>query len=611
MYQDFTVKKIDLQQLKERLRTFRAWMREHNIDMYIVGHNDPFFCEFVPEDEQNLYWLTGFSGSMGRAVITDNTAILFTDGRYILQAASQINVEDFTIKHYIQDNPDIYLSHHIKSDQKIGYDPYRVSVDQYDRILEQLEKVHNKDAKKIMYPIIENPFKELWKKRATLVYSQIYRHPFEYSGCTTRDKVSQLCGILKKQECDYHIISDPTCVAWLCNIRGHDIPHTPIALLRLIISANGTMTLFCNKNRMTGDLYKELTQDMECLAEERFENYLDNFNKKEVKSKISIDKKTFCIAYYDIISNTQQVIKNIEDPCVQFRSIKNKVEIKGAQLAHYYDAIAMCRFMYWFKNYNMSKPLYEIDIVKKLEKFRRKNNFLKDISFPTISGSAKNGAIIHYRVDSDSNAQISPTMPLLVDSGGQYLCGTTDITRTLIQKEPSDLQLKYVYTYVLKALIAISCAEFTHETKLSELDMIARLPLNTHNMDYDHGTGHGVGSYASVHEPPYAISRRVDLSLKEGVIISLEPGYYKEDHYGIRLENLAIVKEKSQSDKGKKKILYFETLSYVPFEPLLIDNSLLNAKEKSWLKTYHDRCYAEVKNDINAKEKNWLYNEIQ
>lgn len=540
--------------ISEKIEKIRSYFASYHIDGFIIPSNDEFRSEYVPEHNNRLKFVTGFSGSSGVALITLDDLVFFTDGRYLKQAEKEIG-QDFTIKNICE----LYDNSYLKNN-KIGYDP-------------KLHTPKNISLYKSCQLIsCDNLVDIIWLDRPIAKLSKIFNYPIKYAGESSSSKRQKLRNYLHDNQLYAIIISDPSNVCWLLNIRANDVEFNPILLSQLIFYYDGRIELFYGDNQITSD-------------------HLNKLSSKKIQ--LDVDTASVWLVNHFI----DPVVA--EDPCVMAKACKNKIEIKHAKKINIIDSLALCRFLYWIEH---SKELItELDIANKLIEFRKLDPAFLYPSFATIAGFAENAAVIHYHANEKSNKTIDGDSLLLVDSGGQYFGGTTDITR-VIPFGKITYEQKYNFTLVLKGHIAIANAKFPIGTTGAELDVLARYYLWQHGKNYAHGTGHGVGNCLSVHEGPQRISKFASHALCEGMILSNEPGYYKNDEYGIRIENLMLVKK----DKKNQGYLCFETMSLVPIDKKLIIFDLLSYDEKKWLNLYHKKIYKTISPDLSAKEKIWL-----
>ena len=555
----------------EKINKIKKKINSLKLDGYIIPKNDEFFGEYVPEYKDNLKYLTNFSGSYGFALILKKKNYIFVDGRYSLQAKNQCGnfFDVLTIPKY-------FPSDAIKGKNlKIGFDPKLFT----ERMLRLLFKSNYKDLIPLKYNLVDQ-IKNIKKKANNKDFFLLNNKD---AGKKNTMKINQVLKILKKSKVDIQFVSAPENIAWLLNLRGNDSEYSPIPNGYLIIEKNNVI-LFCNKNKIKKRLKKIKIIDI---------NYLEIFLRGLKNKRMLLDNKT-CSIYFKNIINVNNKIIRLEDPIYFLKSIKNKTEIRNTIKSHIIDGAALTKFLFWIKNNFNKKKITEISAENKLLELRKKNKNFFSLSFPTISGSGPNGAIIHYKANNESNRVLKENDIYLIDSGGQYRFGTTDVTRTLSLNN-KDKRIKNIFTRVLKGHIAVADFNINNKTTGSDIDPVARKSLQEIGLDYAHGTGHGVGYFLNVHEGPQAISRENKIKLQEGMIISNEPGYYENNKFGIRIENLITVKKKKNNFK-------FVNLTMAPIEKSLIEKKLLNKKEIKWLNEYHAHVFKNLKKFMSKLE---------
>ena len=581
-----------------RVAELRNLLLAAKLDGFLIPRADAHQSEIVAKCDERLTWLTGFTGSAGIAIVLAKNAAIFVDGRYTLQVKDQVDSDVFEQLHLVEQDPTSWLSKHVKKKQRIGYDPMLhtlAEVEKYSKICRE------KSAKFV--PVWENLVDKIWKDQPSPPLEKVMIHPVKFSGESTKKKIRRIQKDIEKKSADVAVLTLPDSIAWLFNIRGNDISHTPVALSFALIPTKGRCTLFIDKRKITKNVRQKLAEFVKIVEPKLL---LPTIKKCAMRNqRILLDPNSAPHALTILIKEVNGKIKKSSDPVVFPKAIKNQKEIHGARTAHVRDGIAFAKFLRWFDENSESGNLTEISCAKKLETFRRGQDTFRDISFDTISGYGANGAIIHYRVTKDTNKNIVPGSVYLVDSGAQFENGTTDITRTIAVGSVSD-EIKERFTLVLKGHIAISSAVFPVDTNGMELDPLARIALWRFGLNYDHGTGHGVGSYLSVHEGPQSISKRGNVSLKPGMIISNEPGYYKTGEYGIRIENLELVRKENAVEGGEKPMLGFETLTLAPIDKRLIVPQLLEKSEIQWLDSYHLRILETIGPKLDIKTRGWL-----
>jgi Xaa-Pro aminopeptidase len=584
-------------EVKARVSGLRDLMRKANIDAFLVPRGDEHRGEYVAAASERLKWLTAFSGSAGMAIVGLKAAALFVDGRYVVQAPQQTDTTLFNVLQVPATAPSAWLIDTLGSGDVVGFSPWLHSIDEIEKLTDAL-KPHGIKLKAMS----RNPIDELWgTERPKPPSHPVHVHPLNRAGKSAADKISKLQETLKLAEQDAVLLTMPDSICWLLNIRGSDIPHTPVVLSFAIVPQRGKVELFVDPSRLGEAAATHLKLVAKLLKPSMLQKRLAALKADGKKVRIS---RTSAAEWFRRQLGPRSV-SYADDPCVKMKAVKNKAEIKGMRAAHQRDAIAMCRFLAWFDSQAATGTLDEIGAAQKLEAFRRETNKLKEISFDTISGAGENGAVVHYRVNVETNRPIGKNELYLVDSGAQYADGTTDITRTIAIGKPS-AEMRRHFTLVLKGHIAIASARFPVGTRGLDLDPLARQALWQHGLDFDHGTGHGVGSYLSVHEGPQSISRRGEIVLEPGMIISNEPGFYKEGSHGIRIENLVLVEPATVPEGGDRLMLSFETLTFAPIDRRLIDLTLLTNSERNWLDAYHDKVFGSVGDALNSTERKWL-----
>ena len=560
----------------EKINKLKTLIKESNLDGYLIPKNDEFFGEYIPENKDRLNYISNFSGSYGFALILKTKNYLFVDGRYSLQAKIQSG-EKFEIVTI----PKRYPSNILKNQKlSIGYDP-KLHTNQ------MLNHLFQKTKCKLI-PINTNLIDKIWTKKKKINPKKFFILENKVTGQTYKNKIKHLCQVLRRNKLDLQFISAPENVAWLLNLRGDDSAYTPIPNSYLIIENSNKANLFCNLKKIDNKTRKSL-QNIKIIDID----YLEVFLKKIKDKKFQIDNNSCSILFRNIIKKNNTIVET-RDPVYILKSIKNKIEIKNSIDSHICDGAALTKFLFWLKNNYKRKKISEISAQEKLLEYRKKNKSFRMLSFPTISGSGPNGAIIHYKANKKTNRILKKGDIYLVDSGGQYNFGTTDVTRT-ISLENKDKRIKDIYTRVLKGHIAVASYKLKKNTSGSEIDLVARKYLKQINLDYAHGTGHGVGYFLNVHEGPQGISRGNKVNFKQGMIVSNEPGYYEQGKFGIRIENLVTVKKNSSS-------LRFENLTMAPIDKNLIKKTLLNKKEISWLNDYHSTVFKSLKKFMNGTE---------
>lgn len=571
--------------MTEKLKKLRELMAKHGLDAYLQPVHDEWMSEYPPDCNRRVEWLTGFSGSAGLALVLAEKAAMFVDGRYTLQAAEQVSA-DYVVLNSGDVTPQDWLKQQLPQGAKIGYDPKL-----YTKAM--LHKFKN-----FGMVATENLIDKLWEDRPPVPATSIFAHDVKYSGAEAAEKCRKVAEEIKKAGADSLFISMPENVCWLLNIRARDTHNTPLCLAFAIIDAEAHVRLFVDTARVDKNLHVHLGESVRVCPPSALADELRGFSQKTML----FDAQTTNMWATELFRSAGVNPLSGTDPCTLLKAIKNPVEIKGISKAHIRDGAAVVKLLNWLeKQENVS----ELEVVDKLLLFRMQNELFLEPSFDTIAGSGAHGAVVHYRATPESNRALQKGELFLLDSGGQYFDGTTDITRTVAIGEPS-AEHKDRFTRVLKGHIALAEAVFPEGTTGSQLDALTRQYLWQVGIDYDHGTGHGVGCFLAVHEGPQRIGKRGgDAPLAVGMVISNEPGYYKEGQYGIRIENLVTVVEKSAGENCRK-FLTFETLTCVPIDTRLVNAAMLTDSEKKWLNDYHAWVQAELAPQLDDDEKEWL-----
>ncbi len=586
----------DPSQVAPRVAALRAALAKQGLDGFIVPRADEHQGEYVPAHMARLAWLTGFTGSAGNAVVLADKAALIVDGRYTIQSAAQTDTSVVTPTKMEETPLDKWVEANLPASGKLGYDPWLHTVDG----VAKLEKAVAA-AGGMLVPATPNPIDALWSDRPAPPTAPVKAHPAAYAGESSADKLARIQKELAKAKVDALVLSDPHALAWTFNIRGGDVEHTPLPLGYAIVPREGRPTVFLAPEKITNEAGDAIGALGEIAPPQALEQQLKALG--EAKAKVRLDSSTAASALATLIQDAGGTPEAGADPIALMKARKNAAELDGSRRAHLRDGAAIVRFLSWLAREAPKGGLTEIDAVAALEAERLKTGELRDVSFTTIAGAGPNAALPHYRVTEASNRKIEPGI-FLVDSGGQYEDGTTDITRTMAVGEPT-AEMRDRYTRVLKGHLAISRAVFPKGTSGAQLDAFARAPLWQAGLDFDHGTGHGVGSYLSVHEGPQRLSKLGTTPLEPGMILSNEPGYYKEGAYGIRIENLIIVEER-QIPGAERTIYGFETVTWCPYERALIDLSLLDEGELAWINAYHAQVWSNLAPLVEGEAKAWL-----
>lgn len=581
----------------DKLTLIRKLMKEKNIDAYIIPTSDPHQSEYVPSYWKGREWISGFTGSAGTIVITMDEAGLWTDGRYFIQAEEQLNGSEINL--FRMGEPKVpsinkWIKNKLKSCSKVGIDGKLFSYSQ----VKSMKKVF--DDKEIMIDSKQDLISDIWNKRPSLPKEKVFIHDIKYSGKSTKEKLEIVREKMNKENVDYYIMSSLDDIAWIFNIRGRDILCNPVAISYAIVSMKSA-TLFIDNDKIDIEVRKTLNESGVDIKD--YDEIECELKCLYSKSRIYLDPSKTSIWIYEAISRDCTIVEG-EDIVMTFKAIKNSTEIENFKKCQVRDGVAMVRFLHWIDSNIGKENLTEISVSEKLEEFRKMGENFIEPSFETIAGYKDHGAIVHYSATKDSEYSLEQEGLLLIDSGGQYLDGTTDITRTVALGSLTDEEKKD-FTLVLKGHIALSSAKFLYGTTGSRLDILARIPLWEQGLDYKHGTGHGVGYLLGVHEGPQRISvSHNDVKLESGMLITNEPGLYKAGKHGIRTENILLVVEDSETEFGK--FMKFENTTFCPMNLRAVDAKLLTDEEKNWLNKYHKEVYEKISPYLNGEEKEWL-----
>jgi Xaa-Pro aminopeptidase len=576
----------------------RTELARRGLTGFVVPRSDRHQNEYVPASEERLAWLTGFTGSAGAAIVLMERAVLFVDGRYTLQVREQVDTSLFTIEHLVETPPDRWIETNLTSADRLGYDPWLHTVESAERLAKACAA-----AGATLVAVEPDLIDAIWRDRPAPPLGAVTLHDLRFAGEGAEEKLARIRAELAKLRADALVVSDPHAVAWAFNIRGADVAHTPLPLAFAVVPQTGRAALFVDGRKLSNDVRDRLEGLADVREPADFVQALAALG--QARKTVKLDQATAADALARLVITHGGKVARGACPIALMKAVKNQVEISGARAAHIRDGAAVTRFLAWFDREAARGTLTEIDAVAALEGFRRDTGLLKDISFPTISGAGPDGAIVHYRVTSKTNRAIAPGELFLIDSGGQYQDGTTDITRTVAVGEPT-AEMRELFTRVLKGHIAIARAVFPDGTTGAQLDSFARQFLWAQGLDFDHGTGHGVGSYLSVHEGPARISKLGTTALRRGMILSNEPGYYKAGAYGIRIENLVLVVEAAAVPGAEKPLNAFETLTLAPIERRLIVANMLTPEETEWLDGYHARVAQTLSPLVDAETRAWL-----
>ena len=585
--------------LTARLAAFREELLRRKLTGFVIPRADQQQNEYVPPSDERLAWLTGFTGSAGMAVVLTHEAAVFVDGRYTVQVAKQIDTQAWSIQSLVEPPPENWIADHLKAGDRLGFDPWLHTTAAAERLKAACAK-----AGAELVAVEGNPIDAVWHERPAPPLGAVTIHPMEYAGESEADKLTRIRTEIDKLGVDAIVLSDSHAVAWTFNIRGADVSHTPLPLSYALVPKNGRAQVFIDHRKLSNSSRNHLEVSADVQEPDALTSALRDLAATGVA--IALDGATAADALSRLIETAGgKPIRN-SDPIAMLKAMKNAVEVKGTMTAHRRDAVALAKFLAWIDREAPKGGLTEIDTVEALETFRRGTGALKDVSFPTIAGTGPNGAIVHYRVTRKSNRRIAPGDLLLIDSGAQYEDGTTDVTRTIAIGEPTD-EMRDRFTRVLRGHIAISRAVFPDGTTGAQIDAFARQFLWHAGLDFAHGTGHGVGSYLSVHEGPARISKLGTTPLKRGMILSNEPGYYKTDAFGIRIENLELVVE-AHIDGAEQPMNEFQTLTLAPIDRRLINAHRISKRELAWINDYHARVRREITPLIDDEETRvWLH----
>jgi len=581
------------------LERLRAELARRGLAGFIVPRADEHQGEYVPACAQRLAWLTGFTGSAGLAIVLSDVAAIWVDGRYTLQVRAEVDVAAFETLHITDDPPADWLAARVPAGARIGFDPRLHVEDQVTRFRRAVER-----AGGTLVALDDNPLDTVWTDRPPPPLGPVRPHDVVFAGRSAADKRADIAAGLKRDAVVAAVLTAPDAIAWLLNIRGSDVPHTPLPLSFGIIHADESVALFIDPRKLLPETREHLGNGVTVAPADQFGPALDRLGAD--KARVLVDPGQSAAWVLDRLTAAGAELVRGTDPCALPKACKNPVELDGTRAAHRRDGAALTRFMAWLAARAAEGGLKEIEASDRLEEFRRADARFRDLSFPTISGAGPNGAIVHYRASPATERALAPGELYLVDSGAQYVDGTTDVTRTIAIGAPSAEQ-RDRFTRVLKGHIALATARFPSGTTGSQLDILARRPLWDAGLDFDHGTGHGVGSYLSVHEGPQRISKLPNtVALRPGMILSDEPGYYKAGGYGIRIENLVVVTQDRALAEAEREMLAFETLTLAPIDLALVDPGLLTSVELAWLNAYHARVREVVGPQVDAETARWL-----
>jgi len=585
----------------DRLAALREQLKAEKLDGFVVPLTDEHMSEYVGSYAQRLAWLTGFQGSAGSAVVLPEEAAIFVDGRYTLQVRQQVSPTEWSYQSVPETSTTQWLEEHAPEGGRIGYDPW---LHTRDWVKKAKEALATRGAE--LVPVDRNPIDEIWADRPEASKAHLVVQSDQHAGKSAAEKRTEIGDWLVKHHADAAVLSALDSIAWAFNIRGADVTHTPVALAYAIVHADGTADLFVASEKIGADVRQHLGNGVRLHERSEFESGLS-----ELKGKtVVVDPERAVAAIFEALEKAGAKVLPLRDPTILPKALKNPAEIAGQKAAQTRDGAAIAKFLHWIDEEAPKGDVDELKASDHLESLRRDNAELRDLSFDSISGAGPNGAIVHYKSSEKTNRKLEKGTLYLIDSGGQYLDGTTDITRTVPIGEPTE-EMRDRFTRVLKGHIAIATAVFPKGTRGSQLDSFARRPLWEAGLDYAHGTGHGVGSFLAVHEGPHRISpvgssqSGGDEPLQAGMIISNEPGYYKTGEYGIRIENLVLVVPR-EIEGAEKEMLGFETLTFAPIDRRLIDEHMLDSDELAWLNCYHTHVLAKIGPTLSGSDLEWL-----
>jgi len=575
----------------------RAELNRRGFDGFIVPRADEHQGEYVPRSAERLAWLTGFTGSAGSAVILMDKAALVVDGRYTVQAAEQVDTSVITPVPLAEMSAEDWIAANLPEGGTLAYDPWLHTHDSLKRLEKAVARAGGNLA-----PVDINLVDVIWIDRPAPPQAPVHPHPLAYAGETVEEKLERIRKKMAEAKLDALVISDPHNLAWAFNLRGGDVGHTPLPLGYAVLPSQGRASLFFDPAKITNEAGAAIGELAEFVPISAFQSALDSLGRKG--GKVRVDSATGAVALIRRIEAAGGTVDVGADPISLMKAVKNKAEIAGSRTAHLRDGVAVARFLAWLDREAPKGQLTEIDAVEALEAFRIETGALKNISFPSISGAGPNAALPHYRVTTSSNRKIENGQIFLIDSGAQYEDGTTDITRTIIVGEPTP-EMKDRFTRVLRGHIAIARIVFPKGTTGAQIDAFARKPLWDAGLDFDHGTGHGIGSYLSVHEGPQRIAKTGTTPLETGMMLSNEPGFYKPGAYGIRIENLILVEPRTIPG-GDREMLGFETLTFTPIDLRLVEPSIMSAEEIAWLNDYHAQVREKIGPHLDTETRSWL-----
>ncbi|MBA4249889.1 MAG: hypothetical protein C0432_05240 [Candidatus Puniceispirillum sp.] len=586
-----------------KIENIRILMEQAAVDAWMISVTDQFGNEQLREDQQRIKWLCGFDGSTGLMIITATKVVLFIDGRYTLQASLQINSTDIEILSINQ--LDAWIRETFKNNVTLGYDSWLLTINQ-EKVWSARAKNYHFNLKSLDFNFIDI----IWKDKPIPKQSNAFCLSYEVAGYTAQAKLDVLLKWMNENHLDHLLLSKNESVNWLLNLRGCDTDYTPVLNCFALLHSDGTIDVFCNEESITQDIKQSLESICYFHNFEEMERMFSQFSPLGV---IALDPEYTAIAFQNLFFHHKNIVF-VKDPIILLKARKNRSERQAIRKAHLNEGIVLVNLMYWLDNEISHNPhnIFEIDVVEKIEQLRMHFNTYWGPSFPTIAASGDHAAIVHYRPNNTNNAKLEEGKVFLLDTGAHYNGGTTDMTRTIMIGESSP-EVREMYTLVLKGHLALGKAVFPENTPGNFLDILARQFLWKKGVDYNHGTGHGVGAFLNVHEGPHNISSSHHLTagLMSGMVVSNEPGYYEDFNYGIRIENLMLVQREPHNGTMGKKFLSFETLTLVPYDRKLIDKNLLSAEEIYQINTYHKHVYATLASHLEQPISRWLYDQTQ
>jgi Xaa-Pro aminopeptidase len=582
----------------QRLAALRAELKRRGLDGFVVPRADEHQGEYVARHSQRLAWLTGFTGSAGLAIVLADRGAIFIDGRYTLAVRAQVDVDAFVPHQIPEESPEAWIAANLPKGGKLGFDPWLQTVDGHERFARACAKAGGN-----FVPVESNPVDVVWRDRPAAPLAPVLPHPVEFAGETSEARRKRIAESVAAKGADVALLTQPDSIAWLLNVRGGDVPRTPFALGFALLHRDGHVDLYMDRRKIPDRTVAWMGNAVTLAPPDELGAAVDMLGK--VNKRVLIETATAPWWAATRLQAAGVTVVREADPVALPKACKNPVELEGIRAAHRRDGAAVTRFLGWLARESKGGKLREIEVSDRLQALRQETGKLRDLSFDTISGAGPNGAVVHYHATTSTERTLEPGSLYLVDSGAQYRDGTTDVTRTVGIGTPSP-EMKDRFTRVLKGHIALATARFPVGTTGSQLDALARYSLWQVGLDYDHGTGHGVGAYLSVHEGPQRISKVANnVALQPGMIVSNEPGFYKAGAFGIRIENLVAVKE-AQIEGADRKYLEFETLTLAPIDLNCIELSLLTEAEKVWLNAYHARVREVVAPQVDAATRAWL-----